>query len=84
MLASFQRQLSSILTLITLQAQNNLLCSFCLNQVNLSAPAEDRYLLVKDGFSLTTVTTLFPVVSSFSLRYQCLERKLAGRQGEGT
>jgi len=42
---------------------------------------------MKDRFSLTTVTTLLSVVSSFSLRYQCLvstimegsERAMGGR-----
>src|SRR5271170_1364324 len=70
MLASLQRQLSSIFALITFQTQNNLLCSFGLiTQVNLDHYIKG-YLLMKDGFSLTTITTLFSVVSPFSLGYQ--------------
>ena len=67
MLASFQWQLSSIFALITLQTQHNFLCRFCLQCQNPFIRPVKVNLFVEDRFRLTTITTLFPVVSSFSL-----------------
>ena len=38
---------------------------------------------MKDRFSLTTVTTLLSVVSSFSLQYQCLGWRIGGEGERG-
>jgi len=70
MLASFQRQLCPVLALITFQTQHNLLCCLGLHNISPLVSPMSKYLLVEHGFGLTTVTALFPVVTSFSLIYQ--------------
>src|SRR5271170_6916958 len=86
MLASLQWQLSPIFAFITFQTQNNFLCSFRLTHKSASTAtltAECTYLLMKDRFSLTTVTTLLSVISSFSLQYQCLGWRIGGEGERG-
>lgn len=50
MLASFQRQLSSVFALITLQTQHNFLCRFRLQMSENLPTSEDGTFLWKTGF----------------------------------
>lgn len=84
MLASFQRQLSSIFAFITFQTQHNLLRRFSLYRINNPFSKLLEYLLVEHRFRLTTITALFSVVSSFSLFRQYSLYKWGGYLSEDT